>query len=283
VIDLADPSGVRLRSPVYQVSREYTGFFEGPNPDISTLDGIDSIDELESDFISPFNHKSPDRGDYPSKVSVVDDRDVFSSTVTSEKQKPITFDWAEKIIDSGEFQDNASWNAVEWDEDSYSGVTNTGVSFTGVDWEFADWNKFPYTDFGVVGEDSIQTSETVEDKLFDRKIEESVISDKQDIIPEISFNKTVNTGIIDEPSSDISFTLTDGVASSTDNWDIFDWNTATWSDNTDNDKLSLDIIHNSFDTVLFNDTVLYNVDNVAWNSDTWGSLRWNGNVNQLSG
>lgn len=302
VIDLADPSGVRLRSPLYQVNREYDGFLEGPNPDITRLDGIDSIDELESDFISPFNHKSPDRGEYPSKVSVVDDRDVFSSSITKSFAKPITFHWAEKIFDTGEFQNNASWNAVEWNEDLYSGVTNSGVTFTGVDWENADWNKFPYTDLGVVGADSIQTSETVEDRLFDRKIDESVVSDRGPILLDISFDKTDNISSFDNNSSDVTHSLGDEVApakfnSKENDWTSISWNTVKWSGrhninivssdvrNQNSDKSFVDddilpeIIFNKNDNTRIDEENSFNVtfnlnDNTASDKYKWSNIEW---------
>jgi hypothetical protein len=236
VVDLADPSGVRFVSPIYSIDSDDQEYIEGPKPDLFKYNNIDSLDAFDDDFISPFNHKSPDKGEYPSTVSSGTQYNLPDFGIDSEEKKPIEFEWAEKIEDKKEFKENGGWSEFQWGSDSWSGDVDSGVIFTGVDWEFADWNKFPYTDLGIVGADSIQTSESVSHIISSRLTEDNIVSTTGSVtiirsdqifeqtISNDSTAETTNQNFENTKSNELVSTKINEVGWGTD------WNKMRWAD-----------------------------------------------------
>ena len=245
VIDIADPSGVRLRTLIYVIDDEDGDYIEGPQPDLSKWDGIDSYDAFDDDFISPFNHESPTRGAYPSNVSVQKEKEILDVDIENEIIKPISFEWATRVEPEDSYKENGNWQEFQWGENSWSGDVDSEPYYTGVDWEQADWNKFPYTDYGVVGDEYLDFSDVPNVTVADRTIESPTVSDPAQVTPNITFPKSETTYSDELPvTSEVDLTVPDlqesnDVESETVQQSGFIWSQANWDDNVWSDLIEI--------------------------------------------
>ena len=321
VVDIADPSGVRLRTLIYAIEDEDGDYIEGPKPDLSKWDGIDSYDAFDDDFISPFNHESPTRGSYPSNVRVQDGKDVLDVDIETEIIKPIAFDWAQRVEGEYAYETNGKWQEFQWGEDSWSGNVQQEAYYTGVDWEAADWNKFPYTEM-LVGEDTVGfvdvpdttiadrtaespavTDEQVIPKVLENIVTDNIVLDEGQVIPDINVPKTETTSTVDATAAEIISKILDSSG-------INDINTLDIEDAIDDDitldegPVLSDIENSNVDSTITtelnpetdiqddstNEEVV-SIDaedsstqqsGIIWNHDDWGATNWDADYIELT-